>query len=63
MTLLRFTLRARLAAILVVPVARDSGWLALWGSHGWLFGSHADAIAEAQWLARNLGLPVREIAA
>jgi hypothetical protein len=39
-----------------------NGWLALTNSHGWLFGSRADAIAEAQWLARNLGFPIRELA-
>jgi hypothetical protein len=33
------------------------GWLAIAGA----FGSRADAIAEAQWLANNFGVPVREV--
>jgi hypothetical protein len=58
--LLRFPLR-QIPAVLVVPARGGGGWLALAGSHGWLFGSRA--AAEARWLGRNLGLPVREIAA
>jgi hypothetical protein len=57
---IRFPLR-RLSAVLIVHERDGHGWLTLVGNHGWLFGSRADAIAEAQWLARNLGLPVREI--
>ena len=58
--MIRFPLR-RVASVLIVP-DRDGGeWLALAGSHGWLCGSRADAIAEAKWLARNFNLPVREI--
>jgi hypothetical protein len=29
---------------------------------GWLFGSAGEALAEARWLARSLGLPVRNVA-
>jgi hypothetical protein len=57
-----FPLRARLAAILVVPELGGGGWLALCGSHGWLFSAREAAIAEAKWLSCNCGLPVREIA-
>jgi hypothetical protein len=52
----RFPYR-RVAAVLVFQA--DDGWLALAGSHGWLFGSRAEALQEASWLARNLNLPVR----
>jgi hypothetical protein len=52
----------RFAAVFICEERSGGGWLALAGSHGWLCGSRADAIAEAEWLARNLGLPVREIA-
>jgi hypothetical protein len=56
--LIRFPMR-RVPAVLVLK-DRDDDWLALAGSHGWSFGSRADAFAEAQWLSENLGgLPVR----
>jgi hypothetical protein len=60
--IIRFRLR-RIAAILICRERDGAGWLALAGSHGWLFGSRADAIAEARSLAHNLELPVREIVA
>jgi hypothetical protein len=31
--------------------------------HGWLHGSRSDALETARWLARNLGFPIRELAA
>jgi hypothetical protein len=56
----RFPLRA-VPAVLVCR-ERDGGWLTLSGSHAWVFGSHDEAIREANWLAHNRGgLPVREI--
>ena len=58
MSVVRFPLR-RIAAILVTRERNGEGWLALAGSHGWLFGSRAEALQEAAWLARNLDLPVR----
>ena len=61
MTVIRFPLRR--SAILVVRERDGDGWLALAGSHGWLFGSRDAAVAEAKWLACNLSLPFREIAA
>jgi hypothetical protein len=57
MSVVRFPFR-RIAAILVMR-ERDGGWLTLVGSNGWLFGSRAEALQEAAWLARNLDLPVR----
>ena len=55
---IRFPLRR--ASILIVRERDGEGWLALAGSHGWLFGSLSDAQYEAKWLARNLSLPIRE---
>jgi hypothetical protein len=56
-TVIRFPLRK--VAIRIVRERDGSGWLTLAGSHGWLFGSYAAALAEARWLARNLSLPIR----
>ena len=42
----------RRCAILIVPERDGNGWLALAGSHGWLFGSLAAARYDAKWLAR-----------
>jgi hypothetical protein len=58
---IRFPSR-RFAAVLVCRQRDGEGWLAIAGSHGWLFGSILEARAEARWLARNLSLPIREIA-
>jgi hypothetical protein len=49
----------RMAAIWILPLA-ESGWLVLHGAHGWLHGDYGDAIADAKWLARNAGLPIRQ---
>ena len=55
----RFPLR-HVAAVLVCRERGAEGWLTICGSHGWLFGSLAEARAEARWLSENLGgLPVR----
>jgi hypothetical protein len=54
----RFPAR-RMAAIWILPLA-ESGWLVLHGARGWLHGDYGDAIADAQWLARNAGLPIRQ---
>jgi hypothetical protein len=37
----------------------NSTWLVCAREHGWLHGSYLAALADAQWLARNLGLPIR----
>jgi hypothetical protein len=47
----------RSAAIRIV--GDGAAWLVLAREHGWLHGSRAEAIADAQWLALNLGIPVR----
>jgi hypothetical protein len=58
-SIIRFPLRL-LAAILVMR-APGGGWLVLAGSHGWLCGSIDEARSEANWLAHNLGSPIREL--
>jgi hypothetical protein len=35
------------------------GWVVLARDHGWLHGSYHSALADAEWTARNLGLPIR----
>ena len=55
--IIRFPPR-RLAAVWILPLA-ESGWLVLLGANGWLHGNYGDAIADARWLSRNTGLPVR----
>jgi hypothetical protein len=59
--IIRFPLRR--VSIFIVRERDGDGWLALAGSHGWLFGSYDAAMAEAKWLARNLSLPIREVVA
>jgi hypothetical protein len=60
-TLIRFP--PRQSAAILVCVERDGGgWLAIAGAHAWLFGSHAEARAEARWLSLNLDLPIRKMA-
>jgi hypothetical protein len=50
-------------AVFICKERDGSGWLAIAGAHAWLFGSYDQAVAAARWLARNLGLHVRELAA
>jgi hypothetical protein len=45
--------------IRLLPEA-GGAWLVLAREHGWLHGDRRAALADARWLARNLGLPVRE---
>jgi hypothetical protein len=55
----RFPTR-RLAAVWITR--QGPAWLVLAYEHGWLFGSYQEAQRDAQWLGRNLGLPVRAAA-
>jgi hypothetical protein len=42
-----------------VRIAREApAWMVICRDHGWLHGSHADAAADARWLARNHGVPI-----
>jgi hypothetical protein len=43
-----------------VRIARDEApaWLVICRGHGWLHGSHAEAAADARWLANNHAVPV-----
>jgi hypothetical protein len=60
MTVVRFP-PFRLAAVFVLNTA--DGWLVLVPrGHGWLHGDRRSALQDAQWLARNLELPIRGIA-
>jgi hypothetical protein len=59
--IIRFPPR-RSAAILVHEVA-EGGWIVLAQYHGWTHGDARSAFADAQWLSRNLGLPIREVRA
>lgn len=56
------------AAVIRFPARRSNciwllldcdGWLVLFHEYGWLHGSYAAALADARWLSRNLGLPIR----
>ena len=49
--------RRRFYAIRVVE--DDDGLLVLAGPYGWRHGDAFSAFADAQWLSRNWGLPVR----
>jgi hypothetical protein len=43
-----------------VWLMRDGdAWLVLAGAHGWLHGDWSSAVADAQWMELNLGVPVR----
>jgi hypothetical protein len=37
----------------------DDAWLVVARGHGWLHGSQREAVAEAAWLSRNYGVPIR----
>jgi hypothetical protein len=57
-----YCLPARRAAVVwLIRQEYEPGWLVLAGGHGWVHGSSAAALTDAQWLSRNLALPVREI--
>jgi hypothetical protein len=58
---IRFPSR-RSAAVWMLQ-AREGGWLVLARGHGWLHDDRRSALADAQWLSNNFGLPVRETAA
>jgi hypothetical protein len=51
----------RIRAVIICRERDGEGWLTIAGAYGWLFASLADARAEARWLSRNLGLPIREL--
>jgi hypothetical protein len=61
--ILRFPLRRAGAAVLVCREHDGAGWLVLARDHGWLHGDRRSALADAHWLRRNLGLPIRELIA
>jgi hypothetical protein len=54
---IRFPMRNASA---VFVMAAEDGWWVLVRQHGWLHGNYGDALEDAQWLAKNFGLPIRE---
>jgi hypothetical protein len=44
-------------------IREQAAWLVLARDHGWLHGDYDAALADAYWLARNLGLAVRQAGA
>jgi hypothetical protein len=58
-TVYRFPMR-RMAYVWLLRET-SGAWLVLARDHGWLHGSYLAALADAQWLARNLGLPIRRV--
>jgi hypothetical protein len=48
----------RRAAVVWLLLDRD-GWLVIARDHGWSFGDFPSALADAQWLSQNLGMPIR----
>jgi hypothetical protein len=62
MTLIRFP-RRQIRTVVICRERDELGWLTIVGSSGWLFGSLTEARSAARWLARNFGLPIREVAA
>jgi hypothetical protein len=36
----------------------DAAWLVVARQHGWLHGSHHEALADAEWIARGFGVGV-----
>jgi hypothetical protein len=53
----------RASAIFVCEERDGDGWLVLARDHGWLQGDRLAALADAHWLAWNLGLLVQELGA
>jgi hypothetical protein len=53
----------RIRAVVICRERDALGWLTIVGSSGSLYGSLTEARAAAGWLARNFGLPIREVAA
>jgi hypothetical protein len=52
----RFPMRRALCVWLL----REYGeWVVIAHEHGWSHSSYAAALADARWLAANLGLPIR----
>jgi hypothetical protein len=60
--LIRFPPR-HVRAVIICRERDGDGWLTIAGAHGWLFGSRAEARAEAHWLSDNLSLTIREVSA
>jgi hypothetical protein len=54
----------RVFTVAIRLVLHEDGWLVLGlRGHGWLHGDRQSALADAAWLAANLGMRIREVAA
>jgi len=53
----RFPMRHALCIWLLREAS--GAWMVVARDAGWLHGSYAAALADARWLAGNLGLPIR----
>jgi hypothetical protein len=47
------------ACVWIVP--EGAVWLVLARGHGWLHSSYSAALADARWLAGNLGFSIRKV--
>jgi hypothetical protein len=57
-TIIRFPARHA-----VIWIAREGpAWIVLARSHGWIHSDYASALADAKWLAKNFGFPIRRAA-
>jgi hypothetical protein len=57
MSVIHFPMQA-----IVIRKAPEGGWLVLGErGRGWLYGDLRSALAEARWLSRNFGVPIREM--
>jgi hypothetical protein len=50
---------ARRGRCIWVLTENEGEWIVLAGENGWLHGDLFDAIADAQWMSTNCGLPIR----
>jgi hypothetical protein len=48
-------------AVCIWLLPECDGWLVLAHNHGWSHGNYRSAFADAAWLSRNLGLPIRVV--
>jgi len=57
--LVRFPVRH---ASCVWVLRENAAWVVVAGHYGWLHGDYRAARADAEWLADNLGVPIRRAA-
>jgi hypothetical protein len=52
---------ARKAAAIFVTEAREGGVVVMAVEHCWLHGNSSGAFEDAEWLSKNLGMPIRVV--